>query len=78
MSTDFADEKLHKLAEEFHRFVNGESTITEEIDTIPEKIASKFGLSLSQAKAWLKNEPNFSSDVSYHESRNRRKVTRPL
>jgi hypothetical protein len=70
------DERLHKLAEEFHRFVNGESLIVEKVETNPKEIASKFGLSLSQAKAWLKKESNYSSDESYHEPHNRRKVNR--
>lgn len=43
--------------------------------SVPKDLAV-FGLTLNEAKSWLKNEPNFSSDVSYHEPRNRRKVNR--
>lgn len=44
--------------------------------TSSEELMLKFGLSVTQAKAWLKKEPNFSSDVGYHEPKNRRKVNR--
>jgi hypothetical protein len=75
---DSPSERLHKLAEEFHKFVNGEQSVIEDIDisvseTTPKEL-SKFGLTLKEAQVWLKNEPDFSSDVGYHEPRNRRRV----
>ena len=65
--TDSPSERLHKLAEEFHKFVNGEQSVIENTDISTEELTAKFGLSLSQAKAWINREPNYS----------RRKVTTP-
>jgi hypothetical protein len=75
---DSVSDRSRKLGEEFERFVNGDSEIKEDAKTTLEDLVHNFGLSLSQATAWLKKEPNFSSDVSYHEPKNRRKVNRTL
>lgn len=43
-------------------------------ETTPRELASKFVLSLSQAKAWLKKEPKYPTnltDESLHEQPNR-------
>lgn len=45
-------------------------------ETTPQQLMKSVGLTEKEAKAWLKKEPNFSSDASYHEPKNRRKVTR--
>jgi hypothetical protein len=75
MTDDPIGDELHKLAEEFKRVV-GETTQEEnEEETTLEKLA-EFGLTCEEGKAWLKHEPSFPSDVSYHGGRNRRKVTR--
>lgn len=78
MIDDSADDRLHKLAEEFHRFVNGESPIIEKIETTPEEIAFKFGLSFSQAKFWLKKEPNYLANESLHGHKTNDNFTEPL
>jgi len=40
-------------------------------------ILTNFGLTIREAKDWLKREPSFApSDGSYHDASNRRKVTR--
>jgi hypothetical protein len=54
------DERLHKLAEEFRK-LNQRST-AEKTETSPEELALNFGLSLSQAKAWLRQELNYPAD----------------
>ena len=71
-------EKLHRLAEEFHRYVSGENSDSENKENILKNLTSKFGLSKSQAKAWLKKEPNFTTDEFLHEPRNRRRVDRTI
>ena len=72
------DERLHKLAEEFRKFVNDEQPVIKVPETTPKELSVKFGLTLKEAKAWLKNDPDFSSDVSYHEPQNRREVNGTL
>jgi hypothetical protein len=68
------DDKLKKIKERLEKLVNDDFSKEDSVKTNPEEITSEFGLSLSQAKAWLKKEPDFPSDVSYHEPQNRRRV----
>jgi hypothetical protein len=76
MSDPIRDE-LHRLSEEFKKLLD-EPDDTFSLDkTTPEQLA-KFGLTHDEAEAWIKDEPEFSSDVSYHEQQNRRKVTRTV
>jgi predicted mannosyl-3-phosphoglycerate phosphatase (HAD superfamily) len=58
------DKQLKEMHDLLEKLVNRDYKITETTKTTPEELASKFGLPLSQAKAWLKREPNYSSDVS--------------
>ena len=77
MTDDPIGDELHRLSEEFKKLA-GEVTQEESIEkTTPEQL-TQFGLTLGEAESWLRDEPNFSSDVSYHEHRNRRKVTRTV
>jgi hypothetical protein len=69
------DDRLHNLRKRFERLASGD---LQDAETTAEDLIHNFGLSPSEAKAWLKKEPNFPSDASYHEPRNRRKVTRAL
>ena len=77
--TDVIDERLNKVLKEFNRMLGK----PEEDEDILDKLIH-LGLTLSEAKGWLKKEPNYekllfrSSDGSYHEGSNRRKVNRTL
>lgn len=46
--------------------------------TIPQALIENLGLTYKEAVAWLRKEPNYLSDVGYHEPRNRRRVNRTL
>ena len=70
------DERIRKLNDEVRQFLGVPKTLTNEEKTTPEKLSKMFSLTPHQAKAWLRKEPDFSSDASYHEPQNRRKVTR--
>ena len=72
------DERLSRLKEQLDKLLNSDSLVEPDEATSPEHIADVFGLSHSQAKAWLKKEPNYSSDVSYHEPRKDDKLTEPF
>jgi hypothetical protein len=71
------DERLNKVLKEFNRMLGK----LEEDEDILDKLIH-LGLTLSEAKGWLRKEPNYkkllfrSSDDSYHEPSNRRKVNR--
>ena len=71
--SDQIREELHRLNEEFSRLLGGSDLE----QTTPECLVES-GLTFKEAKAWLENEPSFKSDVSYHDSSNRRKVNRTL
>lgn len=69
------DERLAELRREFEASlrIHPRSRI-ENLDTLV-----AFGLTIDEAKYWLEHEPNFMpSDDSYHDSSNRRKVTRTI
>ena len=68
-------DELHRLSEEFKKLLDEPDDAISLDKTSPEQLA-KFGLTLGEAESWLKDEPDFSSDASYHEPQNRRKVTR--
>jgi hypothetical protein len=68
MTDDSIDYRLHKLRERFERLVNGDYSPEENAETTPEELASEFGLSVSQAKAWLRQEPNYPADEKKHFS----------
>ncbi len=76
---DSVDERLAKILEEFDRMLG--KPVKDE-DTLSKLV--HLGLTLNEAKEWLEKEPNYgkfvlnSSDDSYHEPSNRRKVTRTL
>jgi hypothetical protein len=67
------EDRLKRINNEFDKMLNRTTEVAVE-DTL--QILTKFGLSNKQAQAWLRKEPNFSSDASYHDRRNRRKVNR--
>jgi hypothetical protein len=72
MKTHGIDEKLSKLLKDLDRMLNSSG-----IDQNMLNRLVRFGLTPSEAKAWLEREPSFTlSDVSYHEPSNRRRVTR--
>lgn len=73
---DPIEEKLKKLNAEFSALLGDSQLKTEDNENRDFEKLIRCGLTKNEAKAWLKHEPNFSSDVSYHEPRNRRKVTR--
>jgi hypothetical protein len=56
--TDPIRDELHRLSMEFNKLLN--KRIVEE--TMPEELVQKFGLTLREAKAWLKNELNYLAD----------------
>jgi hypothetical protein len=69
MTDDPIGDELHKLSEEFKKVLR-ESFDKEIIkETSPEEFSHLFGLTLAQAKAWLKKEPNYipADDFSQHE-----------
>jgi hypothetical protein len=74
MSDPIRDE-LHRLSEEFKKLLAEPDDMYSLGKTTPEQL-TKFGLTLNEAESWIKHEPNFLSDASYHEPENRRKVTR--
>lgn len=77
--TDPIRDELHRLNEEFSKLL-GISHLAEK--TTPEQLIRRFGLTVNEAKSWLKRGPNYnksilaSSDDSYHDASNRRKVNR--
>jgi len=77
--TSMVDERLNKVLKEFNRMLGK----LEEDEDILDKL-THLGLTLSEAKGWLEREPNYekllfrSSDGSYHEGSNRRKVNRTM
>jgi len=71
------DERLRQIKERLEKLVMNDILVEKHLETTPDELTA-FGISLSQAKAWLKREPNFPSDVSYHEPQNRRRVNRTL
>jgi hypothetical protein len=70
------EERIDRINKTLEDLLSGTSKM-EVTETSVEYLA-QFGLTFAEAKNWLKNEPRFPSDVSYHEPRNRRKVTRTL
>jgi hypothetical protein len=82
--TDSISDDLHKLNEEFAKLLGMSSGIHSIEKTTPKQLTQLFGLTISEARIWLKSEPSFeksilgSSDDSYHDSSNRRKVNRTL
>jgi hypothetical protein len=46
-------------------------------ETIPEELM-KIGLTIKEAKAWLKKEPQYTTDAFSHEPKNRRRLHRIL
>jgi hypothetical protein len=78
MTDDAPEERLHKLAEEFHRFVNNESLLMQKDGMELEELTAKFGLSISQAKAWLKKEPNYTNRRIFTEEKGRRGLDRTM
>jgi hypothetical protein len=69
MTDDPIGDELHKLSEEFKKLL-GESFGKQGIkETTPEELSRLFGLTLNQAKAWLKKEPNYipADGFSQHE-----------
>jgi hypothetical protein len=72
MKKDTIDEKLTRLLTDFDRMLNNHKA-----DQTVLKRLVRLGLTPTEAKAWLRQEPNFmSSDDGYHEPQNRRRVTR--
>lgn len=73
------DERLTRLNKYWDEVLTNagiDANLSQIDETAPQQLVNLFGLTTKEAKAWLKNEPKFSSDVSYHEPQNRRKVTR--
>ncbi len=60
MRNDPVGDELRKLREEFEKIVNGAQTENDKTVLIPERIAKLFGLTTAQAKAWIKQEPNYT------------------
>ena len=62
------DERLHKLNEEFRKFMESLTVREQTEKTTPEELALFFGLTTKQAKLWLLREPNYlSDDLSQHK-----------
>jgi hypothetical protein len=74
MSDPIRDE-LQRLNEEFRKLASLPTSTSEE--TKPEHL-TKFGLTLDEAKAWLKQEPNYPSDEILHGNRSDEDFTEPL
>ncbi len=76
MTGDVIGDELHKLAEEFRKLAGLPTSISEK--TTPEQL-TKFGLTLDEAKAWLKQEPNFFvSRRKVTDFKNDGEVTEPV
>jgi len=58
MSNDPIGDELHRLSEEFRKLA-GLPLNTNIHEEISPKHLTKFGLTLDEAKAFLKNEPNY-------------------
>jgi hypothetical protein len=74
MTDDIIGDELHRLSEEFRKLANLPTRIDEE--TKPEQLA-KFGLTLNEAKAWLKQEPNYPSDENLQGDHSDEDFTEP-
>ena len=71
------DYRLNKIKQDLDKLLNGDSIEEKNEQTTPEQLSCVFGLSLSQANAWLKKEPNYLSDGSYHEHKTDDKLPEP-
>jgi len=75
------DERLTRLNKEFDELLanagidNNEFQIDE---TTPQQLINFFGLTAKEARAWLKQEPRFPTDISLHEPKNRHRLDRTL
>jgi hypothetical protein len=69
MTDDSIGDELHKLSEEFRKLA-GLPTSTEIPEKTPQEQLTKFGLTLDEAKAWLRKEPNYvPADEKKHLNR---------
>ncbi len=72
-------ERLDRLLTYWNK-VLADSGIIENLpleETTPKELASKFGLSLSQAKTWLKREPKYPTDEILQRKRTDKDFTEP-
>jgi len=73
--TETIDERLRKLSKEFDKLLGKteEQSTERNIDRL-----IHFGLTLNEAKSWLKQEPNYvPSDESKHDDESDGEVTEP-
>ena len=74
---DPIEDKLRKLNREFDELLGITQPLPTDnrLDNIDRLIL--FGLTTDEAKAWLKKEPSFPSDASYHEPKSINKLPEP-
>jgi len=78
MKKDLLAERLAKINAALEEMLGESPSRSVYEETTPEQLGKLFGLTIDQAKAWLENEPNFTSDRFLHEHRNRRGLYRTL
>jgi hypothetical protein len=75
MTDDIIRDELHRLNEEFRKLAGLPTSISEK--TKPENL-TRFGLTLAEASAWLRHEPNFKpSDEILQGNRSDEDLTEP-
>lgn len=76
------DERLNNLIKYWDNVLVDAGIVKQNQDeTTPEELSYKFGLSISQAKAWLQKEPNYIPNSSRRfltKSRRKPKQTKTL
>jgi hypothetical protein len=71
------DERFDNIRKRLEILVNQDFAIVDEMKTTSEQLSRKFNLSSSQAKAWLKREPNYVADDILQRKRTDGDLTEP-
>jgi hypothetical protein len=70
-------DRIERINREFDALLNHRDFPEKTTEQSIPKHLLKFGLTLNEAKSWLKKEPNYKpADESLHEPPNRRRVDR--
>jgi hypothetical protein len=77
--TNSIDERLDKLVKAFDELLGKHQTKIFKKDMSDFDRLIGLGLTVNEAKQWLKKEPNYiSSDVSYHADKSDDKLPEPM
>ena len=78
MVDDPIGDELRRLSKEFRKLA-GLPTCTHKPAEVSPQHLTKFGLTLDEAKAWMKKEPNYvPADENLHKKRTDEDLTKPI